>query len=107
MSNFGWQARGWSTAAGFDVNANSYFKFTVDLTDYNNIQFALEERARDSGPTEFALAYQIGDGAISLHQTSPAKQDNPFEFRTFDLSGVAALQNLNAKAVRTRQMRRI
>lgn len=99
LGNFGWQARGWSTAAGFDVNANSYFKFTVDLTDYHNIQVALEERARDSGPTQFALAYQIGDGAISLHQTSPAKQDNPFEFRTFDLGGVPALQNLNANEV--------
>jgi Ca2+-binding RTX toxin-like protein len=97
--NFGWEARGWSTAIGFDANSGSFFKFTTDLTDYNNIQFSLEERSRDSGPTQFALAYQIGDGAIVLHQTSAAKQDNPVEFHAFDLSAVAGLQTLNTNDV--------
>ncbi|MGB3240460.1 MAG: Calx-beta domain-containing protein, partial [Geitlerinemataceae cyanobacterium] len=99
LGNFGWEARGWSTAAGFDVNSGSFFKFTIDSTDYNNLQFSFEERARNSGPTQFALAYQIGDGAIALHQTSAAKDDNPVEFRSFDLSAVAALQTVNTNDV--------
>lgn len=97
--DFAWEARGWSTETQFNPTSGDFWKFTVDLTDFQNIQLAFEERSRDSGPTQFSLAYQIGDGAISLHETRIAKQDNPLLLQNFNLSTVAALQNLNTNDV--------
>ncbi|MGB7056469.1 MAG: Calx-beta domain-containing protein, partial [Geitlerinemataceae cyanobacterium] len=101
FAEFALQAQRWGANAAFDAASDDFFKFTVDLTDYHNIQFSLLEREKTNGdiagPDNYALAYQIGDGEIEAVQTNlPTTPDNFADAPTvFDLSGVAALQTLN------------
>jgi RTX calcium-binding nonapeptide repeat (4 copies)/Calx-beta domain len=98
--NYGWEARNWSENAAFDAASDDFFKFTVDLTDYNNLQLSLLERQKSgsnvAGPANYAIAYQIGNGQITTAATnqitSAAFAATP---TVFNLSTVNELQTLN------------
>lgn len=63
-TDYGWEARNWSENAAFDAASNDFFKFTVDLTDYHNLQLSFLERQKAGGGinglANYAVAYQIG-----------------------------------------------
>jgi Calx-beta domain/RTX calcium-binding nonapeptide repeat (4 copies) len=99
-TDYGWEARNWSENAAFDAASDDFFKFTVDLTDYNNLQLSLLERQKAgggiNGPANYAIAYQIGNGPITTAVTNQltsaifAATPTVFNFNT-----VNELQTLN------------
>lgn len=99
-ANYGWEARNWSENAAFDAASDDFFKFSVDLTDYNNIKLSLLERQKSgggiNGPANYAIAYQIGSGPITTAATnqitSPAFAATP---TVFNFNTVNELQTLN------------
>jgi uncharacterized protein len=87
-SGASWSFNNWSLTDAID--ADRYFEFKVDLTDYENVNLSFAERRSGTGPLTFEIHYST-DG-VNFVQIPAATTNLPnntdWRSHSFDLSGL-------------------
>ncbi len=87
-SGASWSFNNWSQTDAID--ADRYFEFKVDLTDYENLNLSFAERRSGTGPLTFAIHYSTDGTTFTEIANTVTTLPNNTSWRShsFDLSGL-------------------